>query len=951
MKYIPIFASILLASCGADPLSPEAKKGEALVAHYGCTNCHAATEDRRARLTAAPAPDLTRVGSRLTRAGLASQLIRPKSNAQGDFACASNVSVATALKLQQWIAGENAVDIGPVPVQNSAIARGRRLFDSVGCYACHTESNGWDPDSFQGDYSITSLASFLAHPFEAWPSGRHPSFGLDDRDAEALSTYLLVREAPESTTTQGLVYEYYEEDDFNGDEPLWAEMEPVTVGIASAIDLAVIERDDRFALRFSGEVSFQEEGLFEFFLTSDDGSILEIDGELVISHLGMHGPDEKSATVKLEAGLHSIVVGMFERDGGEELRLEFAAPGKERRSFKESELYSTASTYKAPDTFPGKRLSDMTAVPSAVLVGGLEGAPHYTESATDFTSKGCASCHELRSRTVSAPTTSIPLADLNATRGCLAVGVSVEDSLPRFAFQDSAREDSGAEVAQIRAYLNAESRPKGPLDSADFLARELARLNCLACHTRDGVGGPAADTARFFGQTYEGDDLGAEGHFPPSLTSVGAKLNAGWMSEVIGMGTSGGTGVRPYVEVEMPAFPVDVAERLAVAFAAVDTPAWEAAYANQSPPDVSDEAIHVGQELVGTKGFSCITCHVVAGKPSLGFPMIDLATTPERLRYDWFREWVEHPTALRPGTRMAGYWVNGKSARTDIYDGDAKEQIDAIWTYLSLGPTLPLPAGLVFDPGAFVLEPSNAPIYHACFFLNASARTMAVGFPERKHAAFDFEHLRLHSLWYGDFVNAAATWDGRAGGLAMAAGQGVLELPAGLAIAELTSKSAAWPVSKARAAEWNLLGHTRSADGLPTFRYGKGDVIVEETIAPVLGSGGHFRRSFRVTGVTGKNWYLRLGVADRIRFGANEIVLTGSNLVADEPGAVVSMRIAGDSVWPKFAEVDRDRARFVLAKSGVPLGAHDSIDEQAELLVAIDGDEHGVFELTVEMQW
>jgi hypothetical protein len=63
------------------------------------------------------------------------------------------------------------------------------------------------------------------------------------------------------------------------------------------------------------------------------------------------------------------------------------------------------------------------------------------------------------------------------------------------------------------------------------------------------------------------------------------------------------------------------------------------------------------------------------------------------------------------------------------------------------------------------------------------------------------------------------------------------------------------------------------------------------------------------------------------------------------------MRIAGDSVWPKFAEVDRDRARFVLAKSGVPLGAHDSIDEQAELLVAIDGDEHGVFELTVEMQW
>ncbi len=65
---------------------------------------------------------------------------------------------------------------------------------------------------------------------------------------------------------------------------------------------------------------------------------------------------------------------------------------------------------------------------------------------------------------------------------------------------------------------------------------------------------------------------------------------------------------------------------------------------------------------------------------------------------------------MRPGTRMAAFFSGGKSARTDVLDGDASQQIDAIWTYLSLGAAMPLPAGLVVDPATYDLDPIDRPM-------------------------------------------------------------------------------------------------------------------------------------------------------------------------------------------------------------------------------------------------
>ncbi|MFD0662773.1 PA14 domain-containing protein [Thermocatellispora tengchongensis] len=76
-----------------------------------------------------------------------------------------------------------------------------------------------------------------------------------------------------------------------------------------------------------GNIDIQQAGAHTFRLTSDDGSRLLIDGELVIDHDGLHGPDAKDGTVTLTEGHHSLRIEHFERDGGQQITLAWQPPG------------------------------------------------------------------------------------------------------------------------------------------------------------------------------------------------------------------------------------------------------------------------------------------------------------------------------------------------------------------------------------------------------------------------------------------------------------------------------------------------------------------------------------------------------------------------------------------------------------------------------------------------
>src|SRR5262249_50805855 len=125
------------------------------------------------------------------------------------------------------------------------------------------------------------------------------------------------------------------------------------------------------------------------------------------------------------------------------------------------------------------------------------------------------------------------------------------------------------------------------------------------------------------------------------------------------------------------------------------------AYLEGTEPDetvyksaLSAPVIDAGKHLVGKNAFGCISCHDLAGIPNTGTRGPDLAYMNQRVRYDWYLRWLSEAQRMQPGTRMPTVFLDGKTQLGNVLDGKADSQADAMWAYLSLGPTLPLPVGL-----------------------------------------------------------------------------------------------------------------------------------------------------------------------------------------------------------------------------------------------------------------
>ncbi|MFB6550783.1 ricin-type beta-trefoil lectin domain protein [Streptomyces sp. NPDC056405] len=99
--------------------------------------------------------------------------------------------------------------------------------------------------------------------------------------------------------------------------------------------------ESNFVTHVLGNLDAAQAGSYTFRLTSDDGSRLWIDDQLVVSHDGLHGPEPKDATVDLTAGSHSLRIEHFERDGGQQLTLSWKPPGASGFSVVPNSVLST----------------------------------------------------------------------------------------------------------------------------------------------------------------------------------------------------------------------------------------------------------------------------------------------------------------------------------------------------------------------------------------------------------------------------------------------------------------------------------------------------------------------------------------------------------------------------------------------------------------------------------
>lgn len=103
---------------------------------------------------------------------------------------------------------------------------------------------------------------------------------------------------------------------------------PEFVGHVNNFTLAPRTQEDFFNFQFNGYLNIALTGPHMFRVTSDDGSRLLIDGQVVVNNDGKHGNRTiTSDTLLLNAGLHTIEVQYFDNTGNQNLVVQYKGPG------------------------------------------------------------------------------------------------------------------------------------------------------------------------------------------------------------------------------------------------------------------------------------------------------------------------------------------------------------------------------------------------------------------------------------------------------------------------------------------------------------------------------------------------------------------------------------------------------------------------------------------------
>lgn len=165
-----------------------AERGRDLVEHLNCVACHHAASSL---LATHAAPDLSHVGSRDDGFWIYKWLENPKhfrpQTAMPAFPLSEPERRDLATYLVSLKLNRRVKEDAPQPKR---IEKGKQLFESVGCTACH----GRGGVSLEGMGSKTTpgqLTVYLVDPLAVDPSGRMPSLMLRNEDAQEIAEYLV----------------------------------------------------------------------------------------------------------------------------------------------------------------------------------------------------------------------------------------------------------------------------------------------------------------------------------------------------------------------------------------------------------------------------------------------------------------------------------------------------------------------------------------------------------------------------------------------------------------------------------------------------------------------------------------------------------------------------------------------------------------------------------------
>jgi hexosaminidase len=100
---------------------------------------------------------------------------------------------------------------------------------------------------------------------------------------------------------------------------------PASRGVTDSLDLQQFKRSSHYGISFDGFLNVPADGYYRFAVESDDGSVLQIDDELVVDNDGSHASRMVTGHIPLRHGLHRFTLGYFQAEGGATLRVSWAA--------------------------------------------------------------------------------------------------------------------------------------------------------------------------------------------------------------------------------------------------------------------------------------------------------------------------------------------------------------------------------------------------------------------------------------------------------------------------------------------------------------------------------------------------------------------------------------------------------------------------------------------------
>lgn len=455
------------------------------------------------------------------------------------------------------------------------------------------------------------------------------------------------------------------------------------------------------------------------------------------------------------------------------------------------------------------------------------------EGHRQFVAQRCSACHESGEKQIVKQ--AAPMAKLQPDHGCLSTEKISE--VPDYGFSEFQRQ------ALVLAVRSVQTTTPAPDTAAQKVDTYFQRMNCYACHERNGTGGLEAARAQYF-TVYEAvaHSLGEIGRLPPKLDIVGRKLTTAWMEKML-WGDHG--GVRGYMTARMPRFGRTNSAEIIPLLAEVSK--------RPEPVQIDTSGLlkhhraEAGRILmgVGKGGMGCVSCHGLKDRKSLGVPVINLSHTVQRLQPEYFKELLLNPQITQPGTLMPPLFMGRKKAN---------EEVETIWTYLKELDQSRLPEGLL-QTGDYELKPEKEgkPMVFRTFLDGAGMQAIAVGYPQGIHVAFDALEVRWAVLWKGRFLDAMTTWEERAMTPVKPLGEKVTSLRLSMPLAKLGSSNDAWPTPCGVEAGYHFKGYRLGKDGIPVFRYEIEGLQVEDSIQPGK-DGKKLQHTVKIKG-TGEGWY------------------------------------------------------------------------------------------------